>query len=945
MTEQAPEIRRLLAKFAEPFSATAARAPVVYGRDDEIAAVLQGLASPLKGKVVVVGPKRVGKTAVLQMATVALREGVIETLAGHEVWRFAPSSLPGLSLRDGWQMPLDHLMATWSEHPNIILYIDDLPSAAYLGQLSEINLATALLNGLMHARGLCLAEAEENAWRRFSDAYPDYAREFLVVRVGEPGRSAARQITCEAIRNLAGRHAIQVPDGAIDQAIELTTRFDPVRAQPGTSLDLLKDSLAVVTAGGILSAEVVVRRFAEQTGLPSLLLDDAETFDEDSVRALFRSRVLAQEQATEVVVQMLAMLRARVNNPQRPMGVFFFLGPTGVGKTEMARTLAEYLFGHQERLVRFNMADYTQPWQASQLFGDPFAATLNDRRGLFYSRMVGRPFAVIVLDEFEKAERGIYFRFLQLFDEGVFVNANDELLNLRNTIVIVTSNFGAQLVEQGRMGFPSAETIEAREQRVIAETERNFTPEFMNRMDAVCIFHPLTRAVMVDIARREISSLIRRGGLVKRAIDVDIADAVVEHVVEHGFNPRYGARYLKRQIEKTIAYPLARELNRLPATVTGGGLRLFVKGGRVQAAFVPAVAAPMPAPAPGPGLPAETDLRASLPVLAARVEALEEAFGLTDLLAERETTQLEMATMDFWRDAAEARRKLDAYQRASAVIDQLHELRDALTRVERQLEAGRLDRAAQAHAYLAAELPRVEFASFMSGPYDTLGAYLDIGLKSKHTGARAWVRELANMYLGWAKSRRLPASLLGEDANPDGRRARVVVAVAGFGAYGVLQNETGGHRLIQAGKTAGRESLQRFTAEVQVLPEIPEEDLPVLDGLTTATREVQRAGLLIRRLTATASVAGEDGSALALAGDLPPDELLAETVRLFRTQAFARLHALEPRLPAPGGLVRTYARNTRDKGVHDHRTGHRSLKITSVLAGDLQPFLEAALRR
>jgi ATP-dependent Clp protease ATP-binding subunit ClpC len=402
------------------------------------------------------------------------------------------------------------------------------------------------------------------------------------------------------------------------------------------------------------------------------------------------------------------------------------------------------------------MADYASPYQASELFGNPYANDVGARRGQLTNRLAGRMFSVIVLDEFEKAAQNIYQRFLQLFDEGLLINGNDELVNLRNAIFILTSNFGARLIEHGRIGFAVTETVDARERRVLSETEAYFTPEFMNRMDAVCIFHPLNRSVMADIARREIGDLLQRDGIIRRRFEVDIDDEVIGHVVALGYSPHYGARYLKHQIEKIITYPLAREINAGPAAPAGGSIRLYIKHGRVASTFLP----PASATATGgeaEGLPAPVtleEIRDALPILAVRVEALEDFHGVAAAVAERDAILASMAEVSFWDDATAARRKLESFQQASGTVDVVSSLRQALDR----LSAGSasplppLDDLARAYKFLLAELPRLEFTSWLSGPYDGASAYLEITARGKQTATRQWTADLARMYLGWANS-------------------------------------------------------------------------------------------------------------------------------------------------------------------------------------------------
>lgn len=935
----------MLATFAENVSAEPL--PYVHGLAVEVDQVVQALISPLKGRVVVLGANRVGKSALIRAVTARMRHYLINDRL-PQVWRITPSGLPGVGVSGSWQSALEQVFAAWRNHPEVILYWDELPRAARLGQTgdpeAEMDVATWLAAALHRQPGLCLAEAETNAWRRFTDKYPAFSNLFLAVNVPEPAPSATLGLVLDTLPHW--EQGANVTPEAVQQALELSQRYMLDRAQPGKTFDLLRDALAVTDPATPLGRDQVLQRFAAQSGLPPVLLDERLPFDEEQMTHFFRQRVLAQDQAVEAIARAISLLRAQLNNPLRPMGVLLFLGPTGVGKTELSRALAEYLYGNRDRLVRFNMADYADPYGASlELFGNPHADEAAMRRGLLTNRLAGRAFSVLVLDEFEKAHPLIYQRFLQLFDEGLLINGNDETVNLRNTIIIITSNFGAQMVEHGQIGFRPNETNETREKRVIAETERYFTPEFMNRIDAVCIFHPLSRTVMADIARREIGDLLRREGVTRRQVDVDIADEVIDHVVSVGYSPSYGARFLKRQIEKTITYPLARELNKLPHAERGGTVRLYLKQGRVASAYLLAQPAEPAPPAEAPTSPTLADLRAAWPVLAARVEALEEQYGVPAAQETQAAILGDMAEVNFWQDAANARRKLDQYQQAANTVETLAGVRRTLDRLARVLSADTptLPEAITAYKTLIHELPRLEFTAWLSGPHDTQSAYVLVGTRNKQHAARQWVNDLAGMYLGWARQRGLSATVLGEDSSPDGRAFTLALAISGFGVYGLLSGETGAHRLTQVVKMNGNEQTQRLVANVQVLPELDDDDLPALPtDMQLRTKSISRPGVYLKHLTTQITLSGGPLT-LTLASFLPADDLQAEMTRLAGAQLYgaANPHML-PATPT-GGLVRTYNRHTKDKGVHDYRTGLRSPKIKAVLEGDLQAFLDAYL--
>ncbi|MBI3761797.1 MAG: AAA family ATPase [Chloroflexi bacterium] len=942
----------------------------VYGRDEQIEQVLQTLASPLKGRVILTGEARVGKTAVIHEAVRRIIRGECpEALKGAQVWATSPAAFIGGYPPGNWMGSLDELMTAWRERPEIILYFDDLASATG-GPGNDDDgpgpdLALTILAHLRRSTGRMMAEAQTEPWRRFVDRYRDYEKIFLTLRLAVPEADAAHEIVNRVCEDLSVLREISIAPEAVNQAYDLTGRYFLDQFLPGKVIDLIRDSLTVATPTekATLTSDAVTARFAAQTGLPRILLTDDEPFDDRAVRDFFRTQVLAQEQAVEAIVQSLSLLRARVNNPLRPMGVFLFLGPTGVGKTELARALSTYLYGSPERLVRFNMADYAYPGQQWELFGNPYAADPAARRGQITTRLAGHPFSVIVLDEFEKADPQIFQRFLQLFDEGLMINGAGETINLRNAIFILTSNFGARLIQNERIGFSRGETIEEREARVLAETENYFTPEFMNRIDAVCVFKPLSRTVMGEIARREVGNLLKREGLIRRELEVDIDDDVIEHVVDTGYSQRFGARYLKRQIEKTIAYPLAQQINRRDPEMRGGTIRLLMKQARVASTYLPEVEAETTptereAEAGEPRRLTLEEIRAGLPELEHRIAGLERFHNVAAAREERDALIVAMSDTGFWSDQAAARRKLDAFQRASNSVDLVDGMRRALEELQRLCAAERVpvSEAIRQFNFLLRELPRVELTSLLTGRHDTLGAFVQIRAKGRPEAGRKWLRELAQMYLAWAEHRGFAAHVVGEELNRTGTTIAVTLALSGYAAYGLLKGEAGTHRLVQAGVNGGKEDTpQKIAAQVIVWPELTAETEPPVpqnfeSEFEVTSQSADHAGLFVKKLTARATAAlRSTGRTLSLAGNLPPDDLAHETVKLLWTDAHRDLIAVgetsAPRETSDGaeGLVRTYLRH-KERGVRDHRTGLKVANLKKVLEGGLDVFLEAALK-
>jgi ATP-dependent Clp protease ATP-binding subunit ClpC len=540
-----------------------------YGREAEATEVLQLLASPLPRHPVLLGRSGVGKTAVAQEVALRVQRGACpEALRGLRVLATSPRQLlAGLPPGDGWRSALPQLWEHMRTIGPVLILLQQAHEAAGAGRRGsdETDLAgslTALLGAggpADRANVRVLAEAPADRWSHLSASVVLYTNLFVPLTLAEPEGEALQAVIDAACNDLEVEHEVIVTPAARQQAVELTRRYVVNAAFPGKALALLEETMAGAGRESVEPVQVTAR-FAQRTGLPFILLDENEVWPEEAVRAQFQRRVLGQELAVEAILQRLSLLKAGIHDPNRPLGVFLFVGPTGVGKTELAKALAHFLFGRDDRLVRINMADYSESWQFSQLFGDPDPdEPIEVQRGQLTTRLGEQSFTVLLLDEFEKAFFNIYQRFLQLFDEGVLINGAGEEVNLRNSIIILTSNLAANQPPKGLIGF-SPGAPETLEERVLRTAEEFFTPEFVNRIDQVVFFQPLSRATVRRIAFRELENMFQREGIVRRQVQIELEDRVVDWVLEQGYSARFGARYLRRQIEKSISYPIARAL-------------------------------------------------------------------------------------------------------------------------------------------------------------------------------------------------------------------------------------------------------------------------------------------------------------------------------------------------------------------------------------------------
>jgi ATP-dependent Clp protease ATP-binding subunit ClpC len=497
---------------------------------------------------------------------------------------------------------------------------------------------------------------------------------------------------------------------------------------------------------------------------------------------------------------MISLLKAGLSDMRRPLGAFLFAGPTGVGKTHVAQLLAAYLFGSRERVIRLNMADFQTPDDALRVFGNPDAYAQSSRRGLLTSRLLGHPFAVLLLDEFEKGSDLLLDRFFQLIDEGSFTNGAGEAVSCRSSILIATTNAGAEVYRQPALGFRSERALGDLDRELDARLFARFRHEFLNRFDQIVHFHPLDRAAIRQVALREIEALQERAGIRFQSLSLEVDDAVLDWLAVHGYDMRFGARHLKRVIERSVTTALAEALVGEPVA-PGSVLAVSVRGERVTAALAPPRpprAEPGPARAAAPRAPRARkldrgkllgdaqQLLARAPALADRLEA-DRARG-REILAE-------INREGFWDDPATAQGQVAAY-RSLELLDR-HGARAAAALAELADLAAQTDRDRAALAALARAL---EDASWSLGEWERRqleagpsSAWLYLQTADPVTPAADFLEELVRMELAWCRRLQLDAELVAHGARGK-HLARAALHASGPGALAYLQMEHGTHR-------------------------------------------------------------------------------------------------------------------------------------------------------
>ncbi len=959
-----PGIDALLARCAINLTEQANRGILkrAYGRDDAIEAIWQLLRADSNKRPLILGKARSGKTSLAyEIARRIALGNCPDELKGIIVYETAPASLiSALQFGEGWRENLNKLLQGLGETSGALLFLRDAHSATGFGKQgdSESDLADALVSALRAGKLRWLAEARADLWRTVNGAETSFAECFTPVILNEMTTDATRVILELVALDRAGDPAIEPQIAAIESILDIAGRFLLNQALPGKAIDLLDEALRYArrASAPTLEPEHVIASFAERTGLARLLLDDASPFEESAVHRYFADRVLGQEPAVAAVVQAVALLKARLNDPARPMGVFLFLGPTGVGKTELAKTLCAFLFGAEERLLRFNMADFAFYWQYEELFGDPDAEDLANRRGMLSRKLTGETFGVVLLDEFEKAHETIFQRFLQVFDEGILVNPAGEEINLRNMVLIMTSNFGAQFLQGESWGFAAREDLDAAERRIMRETESFFTPEFINRLDSVIFFKPLSLADMRQIAYRELQRLFEREGLVRRRIAVELDDAVVDLLLKHGYSLRFGARYLKRQIEKRISYPLARAI--LAGTPPNHStvptlLRLYTRGEHIEAGWVRED--DEPATGEHEAAPEIAALLAALPVLEERLASLSSQNRLPELHERMDDLLAKMSGPAFWDNGraaethlvelGEISRRVDSYETLERQID---DLRTLVERIEGRFEGRLLPEASRLSQQIERALTFIELEAIFSTPEEWNDALIVVQTAPGEPREHHWADQLVGTYIAWAERRDLTCAVIDESLLENGEW-RTTLVIEGRGAYGLLQSERGTHRFSEIVRTGDVRRKQISQVLVNILPVIEEPQVRLSAGeLMIELRPIRERGRRLHKLRHEArAVYLPTGNTVLITceGDAATTEARARMILrgLLHVERSTPSSALQAD-PPWGSVVRAYQLSQRSS-VKDPRTGIAHPHPRAVFDGDIDRFVIGYLRK
>ncbi|MBX7100058.1 MAG: AAA family ATPase [Myxococcaceae bacterium] len=888
----------------------------------EVASLLgQGGKSPL-----LAGEMGVGKSAIVQELARKAHAGALGP--SLEKVRILEVTAAGVFSRTGSPKAAAELFEGLVEH-----FAAQGPVLFFLRDVALVpgsSLLPVLIRALRLGRARFIFECELTRAHALLKSDEAFAERLHLVVVNEPTPERARWILSRLAESLESELLVAVDPSACDVALRLSVKFLLARRLPRKAIELLKETAAEAAGSNRerITGEDVLARFCATTRLPRFMADDAVPLDLAEVERFFGARLLGQSDAVQAVLRSVALLKAGLNNPRRPLGVFLFSGPTGVGKTHLAKLLAEYLFGSPDRLVRLNMADYPEPGDEAVLFGNSWAQTHEGKRGELTRQLEGKVFTVLLLDEFEKAHEKCHDRFLQLFDEGQFINAAGEAVPCSNTLIVATSNVGAEVYTSAAVGFAARRS----DDELLADIDRRiaatFRPEFLNRFDALCHFRPLGKVEIRRIAQREVGRVLERDGIRARSLDVEVAPEVVDLLVERGYSPAHGARYLQREIEKTLTAALAVEIARA-ALPPGTPVKVVAHKGRVHAIAEPKVrrekeaVAQAQLPAAGAAFAKKKLDRGALVLEAERLFVSAAAVAARAGHVKLETRKRELLAASqspgFWDDGEKAARDLREFRQVESHLAELERLREVCGVAKRRAREARselqLGHAVRALEEAAREVHLAEARLLASAGGNADEAWLDVSAQG--AGAESWVRELVGLYLGWAERRGFEARVEAEGDEP----CRAVLRLSGPGVQGFLSAERGAHRRI--------DDDARAVAYVRPLVPSASAEAPAL-----TRREVKRrAGRFVERVGQELTAVSE-GSGRAVSLALHPDAKNGA--------------ALAAMLLSSEGDSLDEARRYfvgRSARVEDPRTGEGTPRVKEVLRGEIDGFIAAWMAR
>jgi ATP-dependent Clp protease ATP-binding subunit ClpC len=565
------------------------------GRRQELLQLVRTLSRETKNNPLLIGDAGVGKTAIVEGLAWRIAQG--KSLPGKRIVQLLPADLvAGAKYRGEFEERLQAILRELARSPEVILFLDEIHTLVGAGGSSGgLDAANIMKPALARGELRCIGATTLSEYRKHFEKDAALDRRFQPVLVEEPSIEEAIQVLQEGYAaRFSNRHHVVIDGGTVEAAVRLSARYLPDRRLPDKAIDLLDEACARVavprlsvmpgdepaSGGGLVTADSVAQVLSSWSGIPVQELTQSERERLLQMAAELKARVIGQDLACDKVAEVVLRARTGLKAPGRPVGVFLFVGQTGVGKTELAKSVAAFLLGSQKALIRLDMSEFMEKHTVSRLIGAPPGYIGHDEEGQLTGALRRAPFSVVLLDEVEKAHPDVLNLFLQLFDDGRLTDSKGRAVDATNALFVLTSNVAQETV----VGFRPEESAE-REAAATVEVRRCFRPELLNRMDDILVFSPLGRDHLARIARLLLDGLARR--LREQGVRLEVGDFALRWLAERDFNPAFGARPLRRLIEQQIENPVSARLLRgelrtghvLFVDVKDNALEFLVQGG------------------------------------------------------------------------------------------------------------------------------------------------------------------------------------------------------------------------------------------------------------------------------------------------------------------------------------------------------------------------------
>ncbi len=561
VTDRSSEERyQILKKYSTNLTEMAKRGELdpVIGREEEIRRMEQILARRRKNNPVLIGEPGVGKTAVVEgLAQRIAGDDVADCLKGKEIVALDIAAMvAGSKFRGEFE---DRLKAVIKEIEaaagKMLVFVDEVHTIVGAGAAEgAIDASNMLKEPLSRGKFQLIGATTLDEYRQRIEKDSALERRLQKVYVREPTLEETIDILLGLRETLEEHHGVKIDDAAINAAARLSERYISDRFLPDKAIDLVDEAASRIRVDGSgeeVTEAAIAGLVSQWTGIPAERMLEEERTRLANMEDLLHTRVIDQEEGVRAVAEAVRHSRAGLADPRRPIGTFLFLGPTGVGKTELAKALAAFLFGSDTSLLRIDMSEYMERHAVARLIGSPPGYVGYEEGGQLTEAVRRRPYQVVLFDEAEKAHPQVMNLLLQLLDEGRLTDGHGHTVDFRHTIIIMTSNVGSEHFQENT----SEEQIHG---KIHAELKRTFRPEFLNRIDETIIFHPLSTEAILQIVDLKAAALNDR--LAEQGISLTLTDKAKQVLSKEGYDPHYGARPLERALKRLVENPLAMKI-------------------------------------------------------------------------------------------------------------------------------------------------------------------------------------------------------------------------------------------------------------------------------------------------------------------------------------------------------------------------------------------------